>query len=256
MFAGLSALVIEGVTDEDDLIRVVARTRNAAVPCPMCGTLTGRVHGYYSRTVTDVPVDGRRVVVSVQARRLVCPAWGCARQTFREQVPGLLERYQRRTSRLTGQLGAVVKELAGRAGARLSAVLSVAVSRSTALRLLMRLPLPPLRVPRVLGVDDFALKRRHRYATILTDAETGERIDVLPGRGADVLETWLRSHPGVEIVCRDGSGAYGEAARRALPDAVQVGDRWQCAMRRLVVSPVQPGGIRREVLGSDGLPNP
>ncbi|MFG1971788.1 ISL3 family transposase, partial [Nonomuraea fuscirosea] len=95
-----------------------------------------------------------------------------------------------------------------------------------ALRLLMRLPLPPLRVPRVLGVDDFALQRRHRYATVLTDAETGERIDVLPGRGADLLEAWLRSHPGVEIVCRDGSGAYGEAIRRALPDAVQAGDRW------------------------------
>lgn len=65
VFAGLSALVIEEVKDEDDLIRVMARTRNAPVPCPMCGTLTDRVHGYYSRTVTDVPVDGRRVVVSV-----------------------------------------------------------------------------------------------------------------------------------------------------------------------------------------------
>lgn len=86
-------------------------------------------------------------------------------------------------------------------------------------------------------------------ATVLTDAETGERIDVLPGRGADVLEAWLRCHPGVEIVCRDGSGAYGEAIRRALPDAVQVSDRWQCAMRRLVVSPAQPGGIGRRFLG-------
>ncbi|PRX58020.1 hypothetical protein B0I32_1241, partial [Nonomuraea fuscirosea] len=92
--------------------------------------------------------DGRRVVISVQGRRLLCPAWEYARQTFREQVPGLLERYQRRTSRLTRQLGAVVTELAGRAGSRLSAVLAVAVSRSTALRLLMRLPPPPPRIPR------------------------------------------------------------------------------------------------------------
>ncbi|WP_443682026.1 ISL3 family transposase, partial [Nonomuraea ceibae] len=226
VFAGLSALVIEGVEDEDDRIRVMARTRDEPMPCPVCGVPTGRVHGYAGRTVRDVPVDGRPVMVSLQVRRLVCPARGCPRQTFREQVPGLLERYQRRTNRLTGQLGAVVQELAGRAGARLSKVLAVTISRSAALRLLMRLPLPPLRVPRVLGVDDFALKRRHRYATVLTDAETGERIDVLPGRGADLLEAWLRSHPGVEIVCRDGSGAYGEAIRRALPDAAQVGDRW------------------------------
>lgn len=78
----------------------------------------------------------------------------------------------------------------------------------------------------MLGVDDFALRKRHRYATILIDAETRERTGVLPGRGADVLEDWLRGHPGAEVVCRDGSSAYAEAIRRALPDAVQVGDRW------------------------------
>ncbi len=46
---------------------------------------------------------GRRsaVVLRVRVRRLVCPTRGCC-QTFREQVPGVLERYQRRTTRLTG----------------------------------------------------------------------------------------------------------------------------------------------------------
>ena len=61
---------------------------------------------------------------------------------------------------------------------------------------------------------------------MLIDAETGRRVDVVQGRTADVAEDWLRDHPGVEVVCRDGSGAYGEAVRRALPGAVQVSDRW------------------------------
>ncbi|MCY0921811.1 transposase family protein, partial [Streptomyces sp. H27-G5] len=117
MFSGLSALVIESVADEGDLVRVMARTRDGPVPCPVCGTPTGRVHGFHGRTVADVPVDGRRVVVSVRVRRLVCPVLGCPRQTFREQVPGLLGRYQRRTNRLADHIGSVVRELAGRAGA-------------------------------------------------------------------------------------------------------------------------------------------
>ncbi|MFD1313976.1 transposase family protein, partial [Streptomyces kaempferi] len=160
MFSGLSALVIEGVTDEGEVIRVSARTRDDPVPCPACGTRTARMHGFHGRVIADLPVDGRRVVAFVRVRRLVCPVLGCLRQTFREQVPGVVERYQRRTNRLAGQLGSVVKELAGRAGARLCRVLACAISRSTALRMLMRqVVTPPLRVPRVLGVDDFALKR-------------------------------------------------------------------------------------------------
>lgn len=85
------------------------------------------------------------MLISVQVRCLVCPVLGCSRQTFREQVPGLLERYQRRTTWLAVQLGPVVMELAGRAGACLCRFLTVAISRSTALRILTRLPLAPLR---------------------------------------------------------------------------------------------------------------
>jgi transposase len=168
------------------------------------------VHGYHERMVADAPVNGRRVVARVRVHRLVCSTRGC-RRTFREQVPGLIDRYQRRTSPLTRHVTSVVRELAGRAGARLLSALAVPVSRHTALRALLRLPVPVARVPRVQGVDDFSLRRRRRYATVLIDAETHERIDVLPGRRSETLQGWLRDHPGVEIVCRNGSAAYAEA---------------------------------------------
>jgi hypothetical protein len=119
----------------------------------------------------------------------------------------------------------VVKELAGRAGARLLTVLAADLSHRTALRAPPRIPLPTGRTPRVIGVDDFALRRRHRCATAVIDAETHERIDVLPDRTADTLQAWLSEHPGVEVVCCDDSATYAEAIRRTLPDAVQVADR-------------------------------
>jgi transposase len=61
---------------------------------------------------------------------------------------------------------------------------------------------------------------------VVINADTGVRIDVLAGRGAQVVADWLRAHPGVEVVCRDGSTAYAQAVRDALPNAVQVADRW------------------------------
>ena len=160
-------------------------------------------------------------------RRFRCGACSCPRQTFTERLPRVAPLYARTTTRLTTTQAHTGLALGGAAGARYLSRQGLPVSRNTLLRRVRNLSLPEGPAPQIIGIDDWAWRKGHRYGTIIIDLKRGCPIDLLEDRAAETVAAWLQDHPDVKIVARDRvpklmSQAFGQGA----PDAIQVADRF------------------------------
>jgi transposase len=99
-------------------------------------------------------------------------------------------------------------------------------SRDTILRLVHQSQRSALQEPHVIGLDDWAWKRRLRYGTLICDLERGLPIDLLPDRTVETVSAWLEEHPMIDTISRDGSSEYASAIKKGAPQAREVSDRW------------------------------
>ena len=207
----------------------VLRQLTATAPtacCPCCAVPSSSVHSRYQRHLTELPWGMRLVRLQLMVRKFVCRNLSCARRIFTERLPALVAPSARKTNRLITVLQAIGIALGGQAGARLAARLGLPTSATTLLRLVRGAALPQAPALQVVGIDECAWRRGHRYGTILVDLKTHRVVDLLPNCSAATVAAWLAQHPTITVVCRNRSHLYADGIRRGASQALQVVDRF------------------------------
>src|SRR5437763_1631785 len=194
IFLDLPDIQVEDVEVAEE-ITLTLRTTSPTASCPCCGTVSSRIQSRYTRTLRDLPSVGRPIRLIMHVRRFFCKKNNCVQKIFVERLPDLCHPYAQRTKRLQEALRQLGLMSGGQAGADLGSELGISGSRDTILRLLRQSEPPAQSEPHIIGLDDWAWKRRQRYGTLICDLERGWPIDLLHDRAVETVEAGLRNHP-------------------------------------------------------------
>src|SRR5713226_10216373 len=225
IFPDLPHVQVEGVEVAEE-ITLTLRTTSSTALCPSCETASSRIQSRYTPTLCDLPSVGRPIRLIMHVRRFFCKKSTCAQQIFVERLPDLCHPHAQRTKRLQEGLRHLGLTTGGQAGADLGSELGISGSRDTILRLLRQSQQPAPPEPHVIGLDNWAWKRRMRYGTLICDLERSFPLDLLADRSVETVSAWLKRHPSINTISRDGSSEYASAIKKGAPQAREVSDRW------------------------------
>ncbi len=208
------------------LINITLTSSRSIALCPLCSDPSRQIHSRYQRQVQDLPWNAMPILLLLNLKRFFCINQNCKRKIFVERLHPAITAYARRTSRLLQKLTELAFELGGQAGTSICEKLGMSTSASSLLRYINRTPLPSEGFIKMVGVDDWAIRKGQTYGTIVVDLQRHRPVALLQDRTKETFVAWLEKHPEVEIISRDRATAYSQAADLAAPQALQVADKF------------------------------
>ena len=225
--------IVSQCMQADGSIEVQVRARKESQACPRCGEESSKVHDSRKRVKRDIQLGEYQVYLIVHKRRFRCAR--CQRP-FTE-TDSACGRYKRTTQRFRHH---VAKQACQRPLTHVAQEVQVGprfVHDCLHTRIEEKLKKKgrtldeqaKLPTPQILGIDEFALRKGHRYDTILCDLEARDVLEVCDGRKKeDVVKLLKRLNDpdAVKAVSMDMSASFRPAVAAALPNAQIVVDHF------------------------------
>lgn len=253
-------LEIQQVVHTEDAVYIYLKSTTKQFVCPHCGQISKRCHTSHKRTVQDLPVFGKSTYLKIEVYDFDCCNPDCDCVSNVETFEGFFLNKSRMTERLVDLVVELAVNTSCESAARVLRSMNIKISGDTVIRSLIR-RYKKIAVPKsgnCIGVDDFALKKGQIYGTIIVDEETHTPLAILEGRDGKTLEEWLEENKHVTAVTRDRASAYAKAIENALPDAMQIADRFHLYQNLMdTVKKIIKAEIRTETKmeGDDGKKN-
>lgn len=199
--------------------------------CSKCGRRVASVHDVTIRMVRDLPILDAETVLRVPRRRLRCPRCGPKLERLTWLAP-----WGRVSSRLAEAVGQMCQVMAVKHVARYFHLGWDRVKAIDKRWLRKRLGPLDLRGVQVIAMDEFAIQKGHRYATVIVDALRKRVLWVGRGRGKADIRPFFEllgpeGRPQIKAVAMDMNAGYLEEVRSQCPQAQIVYDLFHVVAR-------------------------
>jgi len=225
---GFKEIQVDRVELQEKRIDIYCSSVLEEALCPSCLKKQHQVNQTYEQQIRDLSITGKEVYLHLTKRQFYCPdcdRYFTERFHFFESNRTMTRRYEQYLYECCK--GTTLQKVSAQENIVWNTLNDI-FQRYTAQELQHR----EVSVVRVVGMDEFALKKGHRhFATVIVDLEHVEIIDILEYREPEKLITYFKDRGQewcgrIEVFCSDMWQGFIGTARAVFPNATIVVDRF------------------------------